>query len=1173
MDKYNELGQQISLLEEELSDRMQTLMSQGPSANLYSTPKIPVKDLSDSGIIQTRHGDFMQDTHRASIGTDRNVPRPEVPRLYGPFTTIKTDDKGARPKELTTQKTHTTKKEAGTEAMPMPDVSPILREELRQNKPVRNTNSADKPSHGKTRREIKLANYDGTSEWSDFKSHFDACAVINNWDDQEKGLYLATALRGQAQGVFSDLPTEKRMDYTTLIKALQERFSPPNQTELYRVQLKERRQKASESLPELGQAIRRLVNKAYPNAPSEVRETLAREQFLDSLVDSEMRIRIKQSRPENLNQTICLAVELEAFYKAERKYDTGRGHLRATCTEPNESYDKMAKMMEDFSTKIESLQKDLDNFKSDMTRKDSDTNMPGWKDKIQCYNCGRFGHFRNECRAPKKPYNGSNGRGNGAVRPLHYNSRHRRMERRKINVGTDASNMEAGAYIDVAVHNQPTKFLIDTGATVTLVSHALFYRIQKKERPELEPITQVIISANGTELSIAGKGMFCIEIGQDKFIVEALVADISIDGILGLDFMKENNCKIDLQQETLQCKSNTYPMAFSGKIGCYRISAAEDISIPPGTEAFARGRINDYDTLTSKLQIGIIEPSEKFVKRDNALLAKTLVEAREQVPIRLLNVSNNVTTIRAGTIVGEISPVEDVITMTENTRKEHKNPKLDNELQKLVNEASSHLTEKQRHQVTNCLQQYKSLFALSDNDLGCTSIVRHRINTGTNYPVKQPPRRTPVAMRDEIDKHIDDMLERGVIEPSEGPWSSGIVLVKKKDGSTRFCVDYRRLNDLTVKDAYPNADALSRMPCKQCGFEQDWEKKLVRVNVVTQAPPIEVNESAICTNDGSDENKTLLVLQQEDENISLIKSWVLNGKKPLFKEIGECNYAVKSLWSQYETLKVDNGLLCKEQSTGGKLRVIVPMKERRVVLQQCHDNKTSGHLGIRKTLGRLKYRFYWPGMRRDVVAYITGCETCVRRKGPQKRKRAPMQIQRSGFPMERIAVDILGELPKTANNNKYILVIADYYTKWTESFPMENMEASTVANIIVTEIICRFGVPTLIHSDQGRQFESELFSEMCNLLQISKTRTTPYHPQSDGMVERFNSTLVKNAKCVRGRASHKLGSASTLCDDGLQNSCTRNNRQHSEPYDDGKRSSYSCRYYVRTPKGSEVYSS
>ncbi|CAC5390252.1 unnamed protein product [Mytilus coruscus] len=426
--------------------------------------------------------------------------------------------------------------------------------------------------------------------------------------------------------------------------------------------------------------------------------------------------------------------------------------------------------------------------------------------------------------------------------------------------------------------------------------------------------------------------------------------------------------------------------------------------------------------------------------------------------------------------------------MTGNNNKEHKNPKLDNELQKLVHEASSHLSEKRRHQVTNCLQQYKSLFALFDNDLGCTSIVRHRINTGTNSP-----RWTPVAMREEIDKHIDNILERGVIEPSEGPWSSGIVLVKKKDGSTRFCVDYRQIIDLTHQpgNQYRNTDALSRMLCKQCGFENDWEKKL-RVNVVTQAPPIKANEADTCINDGINENKTLLVLKQEDENISLIKTWVLNGKKPLFKEIGECKYAVKSLWSQYETLKADNGLLCKEQSTGGTLRVVVPMKERRVVLQQCQDNKTSGHLWIRKTLGRLKDRFYWPGMSRDVVAYIIECDTFVRRKGPQKQKRPPMQIQRSGYPMERIAIDILGELPKTANDNKYILVISDYYTKWTESWKHR-----------------RFGVPTMVYSDQGRQFESELFSEMCNLLKISKTCTTPYHPQSDGMVERFNNILVK----------------------------------------------------------------
>ena len=118
-----------------------------------------------------------------------------------------------------------------------------------------------------------------------------------------------------------------------------------------------------------------------------------------------------------------------------------------------------------------------------------------------------------------------------------------------------------------------------------------------------------------------------------------------------------------------------------------------------------------------------------------------------------------------------------------------------------------------------------------------------------------------------------------------------------------------------------------------------------------------------------------------------------------------------------------------------------------------------------------------------------------------------MQVVRSRYPMERIALDILGEYPVSESGNKYILVVSDYFTKWTESFPVPNMEAKTCAKILVTEVVTRFGVPNKIHSDQGRQFESHLYSEMCELLQIEKTRTTFYHPQSDCMVERFNRTL------------------------------------------------------------------
>lgn len=166
---------------------------------------------------------------------------------------------------------------------------------------------------------MKPATYDGLGSWIDYKAHFEVCAALNGWSEKEKGMYLAVSLRGQAQGVYGNLgPGANTTDYTELVRALEERFSPPNQTELYRVQLRERKQKASESLSELGQDIRRLTYLAYPTAPTDVRETLAKEQFIDALVCSDIRLRIKQARPLSLNDAVRHAVELEAYNRAER---------------------------------------------------------------------------------------------------------------------------------------------------------------------------------------------------------------------------------------------------------------------------------------------------------------------------------------------------------------------------------------------------------------------------------------------------------------------------------------------------------------------------------------------------------------------------------------------------------------------------------------------------------------------------------------------------------------------------------------------------------------------------------------------------------------------------------------------------------------------------------------
>ncbi|MCG7870401.1 MAG: hypothetical protein JAY74_29030, partial [Candidatus Thiodiazotropha taylori] len=210
---------------------------------------------------------------------------------------------------------------------------------------------------------IKPATFDGTGSWLDYKAHFDVCSQLNGWTENEKGMYLAVSLRGQAQGVFGNIAS-KSHDYSELVKALEDRFAPPNQTELYRVQLRERRQKASESLSELGQDIRRLTNLAYPTAPNDLRETLAKEQFIDALVNSDMRLRIKQARPKNLNDAVRHAVELEAFNRAERKHLEAEGYMRsASLKAPEEKNSSLEKDLRTLQKTVSDLHKSFESWK------------------------------------------------------------------------------------------------------------------------------------------------------------------------------------------------------------------------------------------------------------------------------------------------------------------------------------------------------------------------------------------------------------------------------------------------------------------------------------------------------------------------------------------------------------------------------------------------------------------------------------------------------------------------------------------------------------------------------------------------------------------------------------------------------------------------------------------
>ncbi|CAC5375365.1 unnamed protein product [Mytilus coruscus] len=188
--------------------------------------------------------------------------------------------------------------------------------------------------------------------------------------------------------------------------------------------------------------------------------------------------------------------------------------------------------------------------------------------------------------------------------------------------------------------------------------------------------------------------------------------------------------------------------------------------------------------------------------------------------------------------------------------------------------------------------------------------------------------------------------------------------------------------------------------------------------------------------------------------------------------------------------------------------MIVPKSRTQELLHYFHDVPSAAHLGVNKTLEKLKNGFYWPNMKEYVQAYCRSCDSCFARKPKKESTKAPLGTYVSGKPMERVALDIFGPLPLTKRNNKYILVISDLFTKWTEAIALPNQESSTICTAFIDHFVTKFGAPLQLHSDQGRNFKADIFQRMCNLLGIHKTRTTSFRPQFNGGVERFNRTLA-----------------------------------------------------------------
>ena len=417
--------------------------------------------------------------------------------------------------------------------------------------------------------------------------------------------------------------------------------------------------------------------------------------------------------------------------------------------------------------------------------------------------------------------------------------------------------------------------LVDSGATCSVLSARKWHDIHR-DNPGLTLVStsERVQLASGASQPILGKVIAEIELAGQFYLHQFLVMEIMEEAILGIDFLAIHEAECDWSRGVLRLKGKEVEACRQYSLGDgrkRRLTLAENLVLPPNSHTVTRVVVHHHspgDTPDWAMSIS----APKLAIKKGVVIGRAVVDGHAKlVPVPILNPYPESVTLSAATTVGWLEPVEYVgyapsehgepSTEQEPGRfemyaceREDGSPSAgthakvstishpkgspmggndvsDSELDIEARESGDaivprHLealyaaslqeieSEKQSKQLAQFLDKYQKVFAKNSEDLGRTSVVQHRIDTGDHPPIKQRPRRIPIHKREIVEEEIQKMLAKGVIEPCDGPWSSPIVLVGKKDGTTRVCVDFRQLNSVTKKTAYPlvriedNLDAL-----------------------------------------------------------------------------------------------------------------------------------------------------------------------------------------------------------------------------------------------------------------------------------------------------------------------------------------------------------------------------
>ena len=349
--------------------------------------------------------------------------------------------------------------------------------------------------------------------------------------------------------------------------------------------------------------------------------------------------------------------------------------------------------------------------------------------------------------------------------------------------------------------------VVDTAAQATVVG--LDWLRSNRPHLQLGEKVSLLNAAKGSQMEGWKLRQQCLIFGDSRFTIDVIVTPISDDMLLGLDFLQRNGVVIDLAEGTVSVK---------GRVLEARGMRTQDASFDIGRATLSRKVVvppfSERQVLAKKFCHGqktfVFEPS---VKNRGLLLPRLIVSPENQFPVIVRNDSDRYISLRKGHHLGFLIESAEVLEESDSAIRQvtvgqshfevGQGKEVPEFLQDLFERSSESLSESEQVALSQLLREFQDVFSKGDLDIGHFSGFQHRIDTGDAEPFKERMRRTPLGFQEEEEKHLRAMLAADVIQPSSSPWSSAPVLVRKKDGGLRWCVDFRKLNHLTRKDSFP----------------------------------------------------------------------------------------------------------------------------------------------------------------------------------------------------------------------------------------------------------------------------------------------------------------------------------------------------------------------------------